>query len=63
VSAKLLNRKDKSILAWQIFNHSETAETSSTEAIISAFGEGLSQMTLKLAQWVLQPSMNDNAPP
>jgi len=57
VSAKLLNRKDKRIIAWNILTHSESAQASSTEAIINAFGEGLSQMTLKLAEWVF---MADN---
>jgi len=55
VSAKLLNRQDKSIIASHIFNHSETAQASSTEAIINAFTEGLSQITLKLAEWILAP--------
>jgi len=54
VSAKLLNRQDKRIIAAQIFSHSETAQTSSTDAIISAFTEGLSQITLELAEWVLK---------
>jgi len=55
VSAKLLNRQDKRIISSQIFNHSEPAQTSSTDAIISAFTEGVSKITLKLAEWVLAP--------
>jgi len=54
VSAKLLNRQDKRIIAAQIFSHSGAIQASSTEAIISAFTEGLSQITLKLAEWILK---------
>jgi len=53
VSAKLLNRQDKSIIAWHILSHSEPAQASSTQAIINAFDEGLSRMSLKLAEWIL----------
>jgi len=53
VSAKLIHRKDKRIMASHLMSHVEPTQTSSTDAIISAFGEGLSQITLKLAEWVL----------
>jgi len=53
VSAKLIDRQDRHIIAGHILRHSEAAEASSTPAIISAFSKGLSQMSLKLAEWVL----------
>jgi len=54
ISAKLLNRQDKNVIAWHTFSHSETAAASSTQAIINALTEGLSQTTLELAGWVFK---------
>jgi len=52
VSAKLVSRQDPDLVIWHLLSHSEPAAASSTEAIIAAFSEGLSQINLKLAHWL-----------
>jgi len=54
VNAKLVAYQEQQIIASQTFTHSQTAHTSTTGAIMTAFSQGLSQVTGQLTQWVLE---------
>jgi len=53
VSAKLIRHQDLHLLAAHTFTHTEPAADTSTQALISAFSDGLGQVVRQLAEWVL----------
>jgi len=64
VSAKLVRHQDLHLLAARTFTHTEPAADTSTDAIISAFSDGLAQVVRQLAEWVLtsNQSLSGDAP-
>jgi len=56
VSAKLVRHQDLHLLAARTFTHTEPSADASTEAVITAFSDGLGQLVSQLAEWVLTSS-------
>jgi len=54
LSAKLISRTEGRILSSRTFSQTEPAAASSTEAIMTAFGQGLEQVIAPLVHWVLE---------